>query len=43
MNEIVTGNYVVEELQVQILKRWLFGSVFALLGIMKHVVQRNAV
>ena len=42
MNEIITGNYVAEEMEVRILKRWLFGSVSALLGIMKWVVQRNA-
>lgn len=35
MSEIITGNYVVEEMEVRILKRWLFGSVFVLLGIMK--------
>lgn len=42
MNEVITGNYVVEEMEVRILKRWLFSSVFVLLGIMKWVVQRDA-
>ena len=35
MREIITGNYVVEEMQVRILKHQLFGSVFALLSIIK--------
>lgn len=41
MNEIIAGNYVVEEMGTRILKHWLFGCVFALLSIMK-VVWGNA-
>lgn len=42
MSEIITGNYVVEEIEARILKHQLFGCVFALLSIMGKFVQRNA-